>query len=129
MRITVYVNIAAAILEVTRRGIRNPQLVILSNAIILIILRTNVATITDPGSRIISILIHLTMSIPTHRSSRHNTSTWTLQTMSMEHGHPHKPSKRVKKDEKTMEVESVRKSDTSKDGLEDNILYPQNVPC
>lgn len=40
MKVTVDVNIAPAILEAAIRDIRNPQLGILSNAIILIILRT-----------------------------------------------------------------------------------------
>ncbi|KAG7534290.1 SWAP/Surp superfamily [Arabidopsis thaliana x Arabidopsis arenosa] len=66
-----------------------------------------------------------------HHHHRHRSSRRKHEDSSdVEHGHRHKSSKRIKKDEKTLEEESVSKSDQSdlKASSEDNIPYPQNEP-
>ncbi|KAG7537993.1 SWAP/Surp [Arabidopsis suecica] len=74
---------------------------------------------------------HRDSSDDEHHHHRHRSSRRKHEDSSdVEHGHRHKSSKRIKKDEKTLEEESVSKSDQSdlKASPEDNIQYPQNEP-
>ncbi|XP_010443114.1 PREDICTED: protein suppressor of white apricot-like isoform X2 [Camelina sativa] len=74
---------------------------------------------------------HRDSSDDEHHRHRHRSSRRKHEDSSdVEHGHRHKSSKRIKKNEKTVEEETVSKSDQSdlKAVPEDNILYPQNEP-
>ncbi|KAL1216905.1 hypothetical protein V5N11_011081 [Cardamine amara subsp. amara] len=72
---------------------------------------------------------HRDSSDDEHRHHRHRSSRRKHEDSSdVEHGHRHKSSKRMKKDEKTVEEETVSKSDQSnlKAAPEDKITSPQN---
>ncbi|VYS70398.1 unnamed protein product [Arabidopsis thaliana] len=74
---------------------------------------------------------HRDSSDDEHHHHRHRSSRRKHEDSSdVEHGHRHKSSKRIKKDEKTVEEETVSKSDQSdlKASLGDNIPYLQNEP-
>ncbi|XP_023638272.1 protein suppressor of white apricot isoform X2 [Capsella rubella] len=74
---------------------------------------------------------HRDSSDDEHHRHRHRSSRRKHEDSSdVEHGHRHKSSKRIKKNEKTVEEETVSKSDQSdlKAAPDDNIMYPQNEP-